>query len=119
MKIDMSGIRHAPKLLGRSLALKQQLCIGWSAVSVYLRPHDAHRALDVGDVIDRAQLRSRNAKPPLQLVQQDGRQDSADAAEVIFHPVASCDFNRGIDFLEHKPSNSQRRSCEQSSYAAQ
>src|SRR6266702_4180139 len=98
---------------------QEALCIGWSAVSVFFPAHDEHRALDVGDVIDRAQLRSRNAKPPLQLVQQDGRQDSADAAEVIFHPVASCDFNRGIDFLEHKPINSQRRSCEQSSYAAQ
>ena len=118
MKIDMSGDRHEPKFLERSRVLKQHPRIGWSRISVFFAANDEHGALDVGNVIDRTQLRSRNAKPPLQLVQQNRRQNSPESAEVIFHPDARCDFDCWLDLLKHKRIDFQGWSREQSSYAA-
>jgi hypothetical protein len=58
MKIDMSGIRHEPNLWGRSCALNEHPSVRWSGVSVFFAAHDEHRTFDVGNVIDRPQLRN-------------------------------------------------------------
>jgi len=102
MEIDVSGVWYKPNLLWRSRALKQHPCVGRSGVSIFFAAHDEHWALDVANVIDRTQLRSRNTKSPLQLIQQERGQESADAAEVIFHPIAGGDLDGGIDFLKQE-----------------
>src|SRR5437867_3739862 len=69
MQIDVSSVPEEPKLLGRACALNQHPYVGWSGISVFFATHDEHRALHIGNVIDRPQLQRRNAKPPLQLTQ--------------------------------------------------
>jgi len=57
VKIDVPGVRHEPELLGRSRTFKQNLRVSRRGSSIFFAAHNEHWALDVGNVIDRPQLR--------------------------------------------------------------
>jgi len=69
MKIDVSSIGNEPHFFWTSRVLNQHTCVPDSRVSIFFAAYDEHLALDVRDVIDGTQLRGRNGKPPLQMIQ--------------------------------------------------